>query len=153
MRILRSAILSAALLTLAAGSAMADAKTETQQLYKSVTDSAAIFIESLNDIGDAPKAAIPTIEQMVKLPVQKARFAWLKKVQAQKDQSDYLPFFVCESAGVTLEDISAKYLAFLRQSEKLPDLQIELKVFREDLTECESALGLKPALPEHVKAL
>lgn len=141
MRFLRSAILSTALLSFAAGSALADAKTETEQLYKSVTDSAAIFLEALNDIGDAPKAAIPTIEQMVKLPVQKARFAWLKKVQAQKDQSGYLPFFVCESAGVALEDISTKYLAFLHQSEKLPDLQIELKVFRDDLTECESALA------------
>lgn len=144
MRIFRSTILSAALFTLAAGTAMADAKTETQQLYKSVTDSAAIFLEALNDVGVAPKAAIPTIETMVKQPVQKARFTWIEQMQAASDKAAYAPFLPCEGAGVALDEISSKYLRFLKEQDGAPDLKSEINYFREDLAECEIALGLEP---------
>lgn len=148
MHFLRSALLSAALLTLAAGSAIADAKTETQQLYKSVSDSAAIFIDALNDIGGAPKTAIPTIEQMVQQPVQKARFTWIEKMQAADNKAEYAPFLSCEGAGVALDDISSKYLRFLNEQDGAPDLKSDIKYFREDLAECEIALGLEPTFTD-----
>ena len=133
-------------------SAHAGPKEVSLELYQKVQASSLVFVDAIDQVEEKSKDTVLLFQELVKNPLITARTTWLKAMHGSADKKDYLAYFPCESAAVSLEGLSDKWVAHIKQETTAIGGKLELRYFKEDLAVCEKALGLPITFEDHLPA-
>ncbi|GAA5625270.1 MULTISPECIES: hypothetical protein [unclassified Brucella] len=144
MRLSSKAALTSVMAFLMVSPALADAKTDSLQLRKTVVDGLYTYIELGENSEGRSKALGVEMEDKVKVPVAKAQSEWREIAQNSTDQAGYQTYKMCDTAASSLQDIIDTIAGYIKSdSTQEPDYEATLTKFGADLTECEKALDVQ----------
>lgn len=141
---MRLICISAGLLVLTAATAHADAAVDSRNLYSATRNAAESFLPILDGMGQDPVQSGEALKARVKEPLTKAYSKWWNQYHASGQADGYQPFMSCQSAAMLLQEIADDLISFVEQGGQRPDVSQDVKWFREDFSNCETALGLEP---------
>ncbi len=122
-------------------SAAASAQADTKVLYDELMQGSILFTKAIEEISHSPQDARKMFER-VKYPVLEARMIWQEKARSGEFAS-YLAFDQCETASISLENLTDHFLESLRLNGRVTPSTANLQLFKEWLNECESVLNLE----------
>ena len=144
MRLSSKAALTSVMAFLMVSPALADAKTDSLQLRKTVVDGLYTYIELGENSEGRSKALGVEMEDKVKVPVAKAQSEWREIAQNSTDQAGYQTYKMCDTAPARFKILLIQLLAILKATARQePDYEATLTKFGADLTECEKALDVQ----------
>lgn len=146
---LRTIALSLALLSFPVG-ALADPRSDSEQLYGVVTAHAPVLMDTFAAVKD-PVETADLLERKVNDPVGVAEQEWIDAAFKRAPSSEpYRVFAPCAEASTALRSYSSKIQRFLRQIDDKPPTATDAALFRVKLGLCEDALGLARTFPGQI---
>ena len=146
---LRAATIAVSIL--ASSPAWSEPAKASRALYEAVLRGAASFTAILEDMADDPATAGRRLADEVRHPLDAADTEWMMAMTSGGAEQ-FLPFFPCRSAAVSLSEVTGDLERFLLEGAERPDVENDIAYFQKDLTECEAGLGLDPTFARSTAA-
>jgi len=138
------AAIASAITILTLSQALADAKTDSLQLRKSVVDGLFTYIELGENSDGRSKALGIAMEEKVQVPVAKAQSEWQEIAKNSSDAAAYETYKMCDTAASSLLNIVKIIAGYIKSdSTQEPEYDSALAKLGADLTECEKVLDVQ----------
>ncbi|ASV85081.1 hypothetical protein CES85_1097 [Ochrobactrum quorumnocens] len=136
--------IASAIAILMVSPALADAKTDSLQLRKSVVEGLFTYIELGENSDGRSKALGIAMEEKVQVPVAKAQYEWQEIAKNSSDAGAYEAYKMCDTAASSLQNIVKIIAGYIKSdSTQEPEYDSALTKLGADLTECEKALDVQ----------
>lgn len=124
--------------------ALADAKTDSLQLRKSIVEGLFTYIELGENSDGRSKALGIAMDEQVKVPVANAQSEWQEIAKNSPDPASYQTYKMCDTAASSLKNIVETIAGYIKSDNtNEPEYDAALTQFGVELTECEKALDVQ----------